>query len=42
MSMYQKLCYKVEDLFVNLLLKNKEENVGRAKVKTYRDGRNEK
>lgn len=42
MGVYQKLCYKVEDLFVGLLSRNRDQVQIRQKVADYREDIEEK
>jgi hypothetical protein len=36
MGIYQSICYKIEDLFVNVLSKKENQNIAKAKVNKYR------
>ncbi|WP_157800986.1 hypothetical protein [Bacillus solitudinis] len=40
MGVYQKLCYKVEDVFVKMLTQNQDKMVVTEKVETYRTKKN--
>lgn len=39
MGIYQKICYKTEDLFVKLLTKKQDDVLVKEKVQTYRSNK---